>query len=48
MNGGDLRTVSDLMGHECVQRTRDCHGVFRRGELRREHGEFSAVATMAR
>jgi len=48
MNGRDLATLSDLMGHESVQTTRDFYAVFKRDELRRKHNEFSAVATMAR
>ena len=48
MNGGDLATLSDLMGHESVQTTQDFYAVFKRDELRRKHNEFSAVATMAR
>jgi hypothetical protein len=48
MNGGDLASLSDLMGHESVQTTRDFYAVFKRDELRRKHNEFSAVAKMAR
>jgi integrase/recombinase XerD len=52
MNGGDLTTLSDLMGHESVQTTAvpagDFYAVFKRDELRRKHDEFSAVATTAR
>lgn len=48
MNGGDLASLSDLMGHVSVQTTRDFYAVFKRDELRRKHNEFSAVAKMAR
>jgi hypothetical protein len=48
MNGGDLASLSDLMGHESVQTTGDFCAVFKRDELRRKHDEFSAVARMAR
>ena len=48
MNGGDLATLSDLMGHESVRTTKDHHAMFKRDELGRKHNEFSAVATMAR
>jgi site-specific recombinase XerD len=48
MNGGDLATLSDLMGHESVQTTRDFYAAFKRDELQRKHNGFSAVATMAR
>jgi integrase len=48
MDGGDLATVSDLMGHESGQTTRDFYAVFKRDELSRKHDEFSAVAAMAR
>jgi integrase len=48
MNGGDLATLSDLMGHESVQTTKDHYAMFKREELRRKHDEFSAVARMAR
>ena len=56
MNGGDLASLSDLMGHASVRTTaeasvasaRDFYAVFKRDELSRKHNEFSAVATMAR
>jgi site-specific recombinase XerD len=48
MNGGDLASLSDLMGHESVQTTRDFYAVFKREELRRKHHEFSAVARVGR
>lgn len=48
MNGAELTTLSDVMGHESIQTTRDFNAVFKRDELRRKHNEFSAVARMAR
>lgn len=52
MNGGicprRAAALSDLMGHESVQTTKEHYAMFKRDELRRKHDEFSAVATMAR
>ena len=40
--------LSDRMGHESVQTTKDHYAMFKRDELRRKHDKFSAVAAMAR
>lgn len=48
MNGGDLSTLSDLMGHSNVEVTRDYYSVFNREELQRKHGQHSMVAVLSR
>lgn len=47
-SSGDLATLSDLMGHERVQTTRDFYAMFKREELRRKYDEFSMVRRLAR
>lgn len=48
MNGGDLATLLELMGHENVQATKDDYAMFKRDELRQKHNASSAVAILAR
>lgn len=43
MSGGDLGTLSDLMGHSSVLVTKDFYGVLTAGELRQKHAQHSPV-----
>jgi site-specific recombinase XerD len=44
INGGDLSTLSDLLGHSSVEVTREYYAVFNREELQRKHQQHSMVA----
>lgn len=46
MAGGDLATLSDLMGHINVLVTKEYYGVFTFQELQRKHAQFSPIAQM--
>ncbi len=48
LNGGDLSTLSDLLGHSSVEVTRDFYAVFNREELQRKHNQHSMVARRKR
>ena len=48
LNGGDLSTLSDLMGHSTVEVTREFYAIFNREELRRKHAQHSMVARLSR
>ena len=41
MNGGDLASLADLIGHESVENTKSFHAVFEQEDLRRKHERFS-------
>ena len=43
MNGGDLASLADLMGHESVETTKSFYAVFEQEDLRRKHDHFSAA-----
>jgi integrase/recombinase XerD len=46
MDGGDLATLSDLLGHSDVQVTKSSYSVFITDELARKHAEHSPVAKL--
>jgi site-specific recombinase XerD len=46
MNGGDLGTLSDLMGHTDVQVTKSFYGIFTTEELQEKHGRHSPIAKL--
>jgi site-specific recombinase XerD len=41
LNGGDLASLADLMGHESVETTKSFYAVFEQDDLRRKHDQFS-------
>ena len=41
MNGGDLASLADLMGHESVETTKAFYAIFEQGDLKRKHDLFS-------
>lgn len=43
MNGGDLASLADLMGHESVETTESFYAVFEQADLRRKHDQFSVA-----
>jgi integrase/recombinase XerD len=43
MEGGDLASLADLMGHESVETTKSFYAVFEQDDLRRKHDQFSAA-----
>ncbi len=43
LSGGDLATLSDLMGHESIEITKDYYLIFKVAELRRRHQKHSPV-----
>jgi site-specific recombinase XerD len=43
MNGGDLASLADLMGHESVETTKSFYAVFEQEDLRRKHDRFSGA-----
>ena len=43
-SGGNLGTLSDIMGHSDVSVTKAFYGVFSRDELQREHDKYSPLA----
>lgn len=47
-NGGDLATLSDLMGHSDIQVTATSYAVFLPDELRERHRRFSPVAQLSK
>lgn len=46
LNGGDLSTLSDLLGHSSVEVTRDYYAIFNREELRQKHDQHSVVGKL--
>lgn len=46
MDGGDLGTLSDLMGHEGVETTKNWYGIFTINELQEKHNRHSPVINM--
>jgi len=46
MNGGDLASLADLLGHESVETTRQFYAVFRAEELAQKHERFTPVAQL--
>jgi len=46
MNGGDLASVSQLMGHTQIAVTKMFYAVFRAEELREKHREFSPASRL--
>lgn len=47
-NGGDLATLSDLMGHSDIQVTATSYAVFLPDELQERHRRFSPVAQLSK
>lgn len=45
-NGGDLSTLSDLMGHASLDVTRNSYAIFTQEELREKHRRHSPVAQL--
>lgn len=43
MNGGDLASLADLMGHESVETTKSFYAIFEQDDLKRKHDQFSEV-----
>ena len=43
-SGGNLGTLSDIMGHSDVSVTKSFYGIFSRDELQREHDKYSPLA----
>lgn len=43
LSGGDLGTLSDLMGHSSVSITKEYYGIFTTGELQHKHNEHSPI-----
>jgi integrase/recombinase XerD len=46
LNGGDLGTLSDLMGHSSVEVTKSYYAIFTVNELREKHHKHSPVANI--
>jgi site-specific recombinase XerD len=46
MNGGDLASLADIMGHESVETTKAFYAVFAAKDLSRKHGEYSPVGKL--
>jgi len=46
LSGGDLGTLSDLMGHEGVEITKEWYGIFTIQELQEKHRRHSPVAQL--
>lgn len=46
LNGGDLGTLADILGHTSVQVTKDFYAVFTVGELQEKHQQYSPVAQL--
>ena len=46
LHGGDLGTLSDLLGHTSVVVTKAYYGIFTVGELQRKHQQHSPIAQM--
>jgi site-specific recombinase XerD len=46
LDGGDLGTLSDLLGHEGVAITKNYYGVFLIEELKQKHHEHSPVSAI--
>ena len=43
MEGGDLASLADLMGHESVETTKSFYATFEQDDLKRKHDQFSAA-----
>jgi len=46
LNGGDLATLADLMGHSSVEVTKNSYGIFTVQELQEKHRRHSMVARL--
>jgi site-specific recombinase XerD len=46
LGGGDLGTLSDLLGHSSVAITKEYYAVFTAGELQRQHDRYSPIAQL--
>jgi integrase/recombinase XerD len=46
MSGGDLASLSDLMGHSDVQVTKQFYSVFSQEELKRKHAQHSPLGVI--
>jgi site-specific recombinase XerD len=46
LDGGDLGTLADILGHASVEVTKDYYGIFTVGELRVKHRRHSPIAKM--
>lgn len=48
LDGGDLGTLSELMGHESMEITKDYYAIFTMRELQEKHQRHSPVARLLR
>lgn len=46
LNGGDLGTLADLLGHEDIKTTKEYYGIFLIEELQEKHKRHSPIAQM--
>jgi site-specific recombinase XerD len=46
MNGGDLASLADIMGHESVETTKAFYAVFAVEDLSRKHAQYSPVSRL--
>ena len=46
LDGGDLATLADLMGHSSVEVTKHSYAIFKMEELKRKHDEHSPIKEM--
>jgi len=46
MDGGDLGSLADLLGHSSVLVTKEFYGVFTMQELQEKHAQHSPVAQL--
>jgi integrase/recombinase XerD len=46
LNGGDLASVSEMMGHTQIAVTKQFYAVFQAEELREKHDRFSPVGSL--
>lgn len=47
LNGGDLGTLADLLGHGDIATTREFYAIFQVDELARQHARFSPVSRLS-
>lgn len=48
LNGGDLATLAQLMGHSDVSVTTDFYAIYTEAELAKQHGRFSPIRNLKR
>jgi site-specific recombinase XerD len=46
LNGGDLGTLADLMGHSSVEVTKSFYAIFTIEELKKEHDKYSPISNL--